>query len=391
MERGLTGTLRNSRWFTGPAPWIAIGLVLLNLGASIWREELEAERKANLLIRTDPGGTNPSRPPRYDWSAGQHLAAYWSKIPDARVAPLVVLTGMSQMYAINEPQPADQTISEWMDDVLSLEGIRVFGLAAPNLNNEEALVYLTALANDPATTPSTFVYGACFDKTRNVDVRPDLLAFLRSQPKLQSALHAICAERSALHPMACEKMSATLASLRQTPATGDEQTIELRIRNMLGRVFPLVSARGDINVQAQLGLYLLRNWIFQIEPSSKRPVIKSRYELNQDLLELLIEVATDRGITIALYVIPLNPQAENPYVPAEYERFKQWIEALARSKKIAFANLESVVPATDWGELLGGPDFKHFKGAGHRATANAIVETFRPVFREAAARKRSTK
>ena len=29
--------------------------------------------------------------------------------------------------------------------------------------------------------------------------------------------------------------------------------------------------------------------------------------------------------------------------------------------------------------FLGGPDFKHFKGAGHKLTSEAILQTFEPI------------
>jgi hypothetical protein len=76
------------------------------------------------------------------------------------------------------------------------------------------------------------------------------------------------------------------------------------------------------------------------------------------------------------YINPLNPQADNPYVPAEYAAFKIWAKQTADSLGVPFANLENEVPKDDWGLFLGGPDFKHFKGAGHRKTAEAVVREF---------------
>jgi hypothetical protein len=117
-------------------------------------------------------------------------------------------------------------------------------------------------------------------------------------------------------------------------------------------------------------------------------VIPSRYALNQELCALMIEVARRRGVEIALYVVPLNPNAESPYVPEEYEAFKRWAEGLARDRGVPFANLEALVPPDDWGLWLGGPDFKHFREGGHRRSAAAIVDRFGPVF-EAVRRRRA--
>jgi hypothetical protein len=46
---------------------------------------------------------------------------------------------------------------------------------------------------------------------------------------------------------------------------------------------------------------------------------------------------------------------------------------------VPYANLENVVPSQDWGIWFEGPDFKHFKGAGHRRTAVKLLEEFGPV------------
>ncbi len=54
----------------------------------------------------------------------------------------------------------------------------------------------------------------------------------------------------------------------------------------------------------------------------------------------MLEVAAAHGVSVALYVIPLNPRADNPYVPAEYAAFKSWLDALAQRHAVPFANLE---------------------------------------------------
>jgi hypothetical protein len=186
--------------------------------------------------------------------------------------------------------------------------------------------------------------------------------------------------------MACEKLRATLETPVEKPAAEEHATVEGRIREAAS-VLPMVGAREDLNAEVQMRAFLLRNLVFQIEPSSKRPVIASRYALNQELLGLLIELAKRRGVTVVLYVIPLNPLAENPYVAEEHASFKRWAEDLAKAEGVPFDDLEDAVPTEHWGEFMGGPDFKHFKGAGHRITAAALLERFGPAIREATGRR----
>ena len=79
-----------------------------------------------------------------------------------------------------------------------------------------------------------------------------------------------------------------------------------------------------------------------------------------------------------------EPQDENPYLADEYADFKRWLAEFAAARGVPFANLEDAVPAGDWGETEDGPDFKHFKGAGHRLTVEAILAQLGPALRRAA-------
>lgn len=346
-----------------------------------WSDHLRKEREQNLLLRH--GSTADRAAARYDWSVGERLAEYWPAIPDARKTPLVILSGMSQMYAVNDEKEGDRTISEHLDDALAPTGVRVFGLAAPNLNNEEALLYILALASRPETTPRMFLYGACFDKMRNTDLRPGLQAFLRGRRDLVADWERAARLHADEFPAASGKMLESLAALQREADRG-EVTLESTIRDAAAGMLPVVRERSDLNAFVQSGiLYRLRNAVFRIKATSKRPLLAGRYSLNQEFLGLMSRVAEEHGIRLATYVIPLNPQAENPYVPAEYEAFKSWLSGFARGRGIPFANLEGAVPAGDWGLLDGGPDFKHFREAGHRVTAARLLEAFGAEFDDA--------
>jgi hypothetical protein len=340
-----------------------------------FQKTLELERAKNLLRDRSFGAHENNKDyPRYDMSTGEALADYWSYIPDATSHPLVILTGMSQMYSINDPVPDDKTVSEYMDDILSKKGVRVFGLAAPNLNNEEALLLLLATLSDIRTKPNTFIYGVCFDKFRNVDLRPGYQDFLRNRPEVQALWQATAKEYMHKHLIASEKMLQSLEALR-IEGKG-QNTLEARLHQFVGTLVPAVALQKDLNAHVQSKLYELRNWLLQIKNTTKRPVIQHRYDLNKDFLTLMLDIAQQNGVQVILYVIPLNPQAENPYIPEQYVAFKSWIETVAHDRQVPFANLEKIVPVQHWGEFLGGPDFKHFKGEGHRLTAQALIDHF---------------
>ncbi|HXJ75346.1 MAG TPA: hypothetical protein VNM37_21000 [Candidatus Dormibacteraeota bacterium] len=381
MNNDLFLLLRDRRFWQGSTLWVVGWLVAANLAAGRLSFRLGEERTRNLLTQASPAeATHPNANVRYDLSVGEDLPRYLPYVPDGATRPLVILCGMSQMYAINERQPGDQTISEWMDDALAPKGVRVFGMAAPNLCNEEALFLLVTTLSHPQTKPVAFIYGACFDKFRNVDLRPNLLAFLRSRSDLQRRLADVAVRCRGEYPLASEKILGTLGRLHDSSAVpGDEDRFEHKLREALGRQAPLVGLRKELNAAVQARVYLLRNRLLGITPTTKRPVIPSRYALNRQFLALLVELARDNGVEPIIFVNPLNPVSDNPYVASDYAEFKNWLAQLAREKHFPTANLENAVPAGEWGVFNGGPDFKHFKGTGHRLTAQALVENFGPL------------
>ncbi len=363
------------RLYRGSLLWIVGIFMVLNVLIFHWQGNLAEERKKNLLVSQDRA---PAGEARWDLSVGEDLGRYWPNIPDARSQPLVILAGMSQMYAINDVRKEDETISEIMDDTLSMRGIRVFGMAAPNLCNEEAILLLLSTIGDPRTRPDVFIYGVCFDKFRNIDLRPGYQAFLRNHPGLRSLWGEAAKVYMEKYPKACEKMIGTLSELGEKKDV-ERDSMETRLRGWVSHWLPVVSARSDLNAGIQLQLFLLRNWLLDIKPTSKRPVIEGRYQMNREFLGMMEEIARRGGVKLVLYVVPLNPLAENPYVPVQYLGFKTWLERFCRDRDVPFANLENVVPSEAWGEFMGGPDFKHFREEGHRLTASALLDRFGPV------------
>ncbi len=376
MNRDLLGILKDRRLWTGPAIFVVVALVAVNLWAARWRVWLdESQKKAAAGTGSEQVLLSTEKTARYDMSLGEDLDQYWPTIPDARKTHLTILSGMSQMHAINDRQPGDQLICQWLDDAVAASGGRVWGFAAPNLCNEEAVFQLVSLAADPSTRPKTFIYGLCFDKMRNIDLRPGYEKFLRSRPKVQEAWEQTAQRYKDRYPAAAEKMMRSLEEIRKS-AQQKEETFESKLRARTEQLLPLVASRKDLNSQAQFALYHLRNKLLNIKPTTKRPMIGARLDMNWQFLHMLVEVARENGVRPIFYIIPLNPQGDNPYVPAEYAAYKEQCEKFCAEEKIPFANFEDVVPADKWGLFLGGPDFKHFRGAGHKITAAAIMNRF---------------
>jgi len=376
MHRHLWQILRDRRLWKGPAVWVGILLIAINLWVrsygdwSVAGDQKEAQRRATQQALPTTEST-----PRYDFSDGEDLERYWQFIPDARRGRLVIVSGMSQMNTIDDPAPGDQLTCEWLDDSLSAKGIRAWGLAASNLCNEEAVFQLISLVSEPATRPSAFIYPLCFDKMRDVDLRPGYERFLRARPAVQQAYVAAAQHYRERCPAAAAKMFQTLEHIQQSSKQAD-QSFEGRLRSCTEQFLPLVATRKELNIHAQLKLYALRNAILHIKSTHKRPMIQARYEMNWEFLRMMSDLARENGVQIIYYIVPMNPRGDNPYVASEYAAFKERSQKYCTENQIPFANFENVVDAQDWGVHEDGPDFKHFRGPGHKKTAAAILERF---------------
>jgi len=384
MHRNLWQILKDRQLWTGPAIIVVILLVAVNFWARSYRGWLlEEEKKAVAGLGSERVMLATETSPRYDMSVGENLQDLWPSIPDARRSRLAIVSGMSQFFTVKDPQPGDELICQWLDDALAPKGMRVWGFAAANLCNEETVFQLTSLLADPATRPSVFIYGLCFDKMRDVDLRPGYENFLRRRPAIQNAYDATAHRFGDRYPAASAKMLSSLERVRKSLQQQD-QSFEGRLRRRTEEFVPLVASRKDLNIQAQKELFLLRNMVLRIKATDKRPMIQSRYEMNWQFLGMLNDIGRENGVRIIFYIVPLNPQSDNPYVPTEYAAFKQRAEKFCAEQRIPFANFENIVPADGWGWSPEGPDFKHFKGIGHKITAAAILERFGPQLRAAA-------
>lgn len=359
--------------------------VLLNVALLPLRHYFELQHRTNLM-QADHATDGVTATPRYDWSTGGEQAKYWAHIPDARRTPLVILDGMSQQYAINDGQPGDKITAEILDDSLQAAGTRVFGIAAPNLNHEELLFHLHALVANPATTPRALVFGVCFDKMRNIDLRPTMAKDLGADSALAARWRHFADSVHAEMPDLSVAMSRALEDAHTQDVTRIDQRIEQRLVGDIADVAPVVGLRTDLRSFLYERTYLFRNWIFGIKTSTKRPVLADRYALNQQALVAAVRFARAHGIAVSLYVIPLNKSAEAPYVAEQYDSFKQWLALTAQHEGAHFANLEDAVPNESWGLLYGQPDFKHFKEAGHIVTANSLLPLVRSLLADSAAR-----
>lgn len=389
----LFNLIRDRRFWMGPAPWVCLLFILVNLWVERHYAQWTRIRRANLAATEEWKEATPEVkdhtklarmfgrpkdfPITFDESTGEAMDAWWKFIPDARQTHLILHTGMSQNFSINDYQSGQITIPEYLDRSLRGKGCRAFGISAPNLCNEEWMLQILAATSNKQTTPEIFIFGACFDKFRNMDLRPNLANYLKQNASIKQRWIETLEKFAPLYPKASAKMLATVKPHSHAIASSnsekkDAENFESRLRENLGSVSPLILARHEINGVIKFGLFNFRNRIFGIKNTSKRPMIPERYEINREFLSLAVDLLKSSGVKVFIYIVPLNPQADNPYIPEEYQAFKSWLKQVCVEKNVLYANFENIIPQEHWGLLQGEPDFKHFKAQGHELTARAI-------------------
>jgi lysophospholipase L1-like esterase len=151
------------------------------------------------------------------------------------------------------------------------------------------------------------------------------------------------------------------------------------LNDWLNNNFYLWDTRPEIRGQLFTQLYLLRNNVFNINPTSKRKIIKNRYNDNTLALEEIYSAGNKSGIKIFSYILPIRNDVEPPYDLKEYEGFKTFLDSLNNSTNNILFNFESIVPAEYWGTkdatTFGDEreiDFMHFQAAGHKILADSL-------------------
>lgn len=286
--------------------------------------------------------------------------------------PLAVWLGNSQLHAINQLRPGDQSASELVQAALSARGGDLLAFSQPNANLQEHYVlFLYLLERLPVRA---LVLPFVFDDTRESGLRPLIEAALE-EPAVVASLEADATGRQILANYR-KQASGDLAALDATVQQRSEETLNdwLEARSTLWRSRP--AARGNLFNN----LYIFRNQLLGIDAQSKRRVLPGRLALNLDAARSLLRAAREHKVETLLYIVPLRNDVATPYIASEYASFKQAIARLARDEGATLENLESLVPAELWGRKdatsLDGEaelDFMHFQGGGHALLAEAVL------------------
>ncbi len=332
-----------------------------------------------------------------DLALGKETSSYWAKVNDFRVhcsdlddahhcfsgfkkavgdgGDKVLWLGNSQLHAINQMKHGEKTAVEILHRKLRKDSKYLMTFSQPNANLQEHYLLFEYIINRMSV--NTLLLPVVFDDMRETGIRQTLVDILKNKEvfkrlnktKVGGKITAIHGDRD-LSGNINNALNATI-----------QEKLELYLNTKLSKVWTVWGKRAELRGDLLVNLYFFRNWLFGISASSIRPVIPSRYIMNINALEAILQAANQKRIKVLLYIAPLRSDVKIPYNINSYEKFKTEIELIAKDKGVVFRDFESVVPNKYWGKkdsttFDSSPeiDFMHFQAGGHVEFSNSIYE-----------------
>jgi len=225
-----------------------------------------------------------------------------------------------------------------------------------------------------------------FDDTRETGIRPSIAKSFEDNV-VSNELKQTDIGKSILEAnQGQSEKDSDLAGVVNTTQEWSERVLN----EFLKKNVSLWELRPEIRGRIFVGMYKLRNWIFGINPGTKRPKILGRYNLNMLALKALLQSARDDHINVLLYVVPIRQDVEIPYIAEEYSQFKNEVSLMAKNAGAFFVNLEDLVPAHLWGQkestTIGRSnlelDYMHFQEKGHYLLARDLYKNIIHIVRD---------
>jgi hypothetical protein len=283
--------------------------------------------------------------------------------------------GNSQLHAVNQLRPGQETASPMLFRRLSGRRIDLLTFSQPNASLQEHYVLFEYLRE--RIPLDMLILAVTFDDLRETGLRSDIVRALEDAATV-AALGRSEVGRSLIRNH--RDLSATDEDLAGVTQTIQEHS-ERYLNNWLDSNLRLWSRREQARGRFFTTLYQFRNSALGINPQSKRRLIRGRYAMNMAALDAILSDCREAGTRVLVYVTPLRHDLDLPYVVEEYEEFKRDLQRRSRSGGAEFANLEELVPPELWGAkdstTIGREaevDFMHFKSPGHVLLAERLGE-----------------
>lgn len=242
----------------------------------------------------------------------------------------------------------------------------VINLSAPNANFQEMFLGLVNVEKVFGKKIKTVFFSMVFDDTREDGIRPKMASLIQDN------------ENILLKYASGKHMLGNMDGIKkENNSTNDTLLLKFRAENTLNsfaeEYSEIYESRGKIRSQLYAQLYFFRNWVFGINPTSKRKKIDVAYARNFTALKDIVIFCKSHNIELFFYIAPLRQDIGIPYVKSQYDNFKKDVSEIHQTY-----NFESIVPGKYWGETNGDwVDFMHFKGEGHILLAKEFEKVLR--------------
>lgn len=287
----------------------------------------------------------------------------------------ILWLGNSQLHAINQFKKGQILTSEHLFRKLLAKKNDLLTVSFPSANLQEHFVTFSSVSLDIEL--SKLIVGVVFDDFREEGVRFEIAKSL-SQGDLRSVLSNSEIGRQILQDN--QKNTDIEDEFSGIVDTLQEHS-EKNLNEFLEENTDLWNRRAYLRGYFFNLAYKFRNYIFNINPSTKRKMIPPRYKKNWRALEEILKQANKSDIKVLLYVAPIRNDVDIPYIKEEYENFKDNLQELSLKYKSNFLNLEDLIGAEDWGlkdstNVTGEAeiDYMHFQESAHKDLSNALYD-----------------
>ena len=307
----------------------------------------------------------------HDLNDYQECLSDYSKFGGSK--PIILWLGNSQLHSINDYREGQETASMILFGLAKEKNYYLLTLSQPNANLQEHFIILSHLVKK---LPIKYlILPVVFDDLREDDIRDSLQDIFLDDDSLKLINKSEIGKNLIISNIKSDNSGNELNKSKTLLQESSESLLDKKFeKNWL-----LWSKRSNLRGELFNNLYKLRNFVFNISPTTTRKILPGQYKKNLLALNSLLKISNDNDIKTFMYIVPIRNDVEIPYNAFEYDKFKKDIKKISIIKDIKFKNLEHLIPNTMWGKnqpkSLGKKneiDFMHFKFDGHKILANSI-------------------
>lgn len=287
--------------------------------------------------------------------------------------PVTLWLGNSQLHAINQYYEGDQTAALLLHKDLKKFDIYTLTFSQANANLQEHYLLLSYLLE--YFPIKTLILPVVFDDLREDNIRHTIENVLTNQFVINKISKSYTGKN--LIFKFNNKNSTTSVTNRKEDLSEDD--FENLLDEKLNKFWLIWSKREKLRGYLFAKLYLFRNYVFGITPSTTRKMIPGRYEKNINAFKDILKLSLENKLEVFTYIPPIRNDIKIPYDLEDYKNFKIEIENITKKNNYRFISLENIVPPEFWGEKASTNlkkekevDFMHFQSNGHRLLAKSL-------------------